>query len=180
MSDNNTSTLKSYVDSATGAVQSVVGSLTGSNEDQTKGDAKQKKGDAEYDASHATAKVPGFTASSTGAITKDDPDRAGGSWDQTIGSAKETVGGLVGSENLKQQGRQQNLEGQQREAKGQLNDYGSGVYNRVQGAVGNTVSSLTGDREGQKEYQDIHDSGKTQQRGAEHDIQKQAEAKTSQ
>ena len=48
-------------------------------------------------ASHATAKLPGFTATASG-VTRDNPDRAGGSWDQTVGAAKETVGGLVGSE----------------------------------------------------------------------------------
>jgi uncharacterized protein YjbJ (UPF0337 family) len=98
MSDKNTSTLKSYVDSATGAVQSAIGSLTGTTGDQVKGDAKQQKAEAEYDASHATAKLPGFSASSSGAVTKDDPDRSAGAWNQTIGSTKEAVGGLVGSE----------------------------------------------------------------------------------
>jgi len=65
---------------------------------QAHGDAKQKKADAEYDASHATVKLPGLTASSAGAVTKDHPDRAAGSYNQTAGSAKEFVGGLVGSE----------------------------------------------------------------------------------
>ena len=36
MSDNNTSTLQSYVDSATGYVQSTIGSLTGNNTDQVR------------------------------------------------------------------------------------------------------------------------------------------------
>jgi uncharacterized protein YjbJ (UPF0337 family) len=95
---NNTSTFQSYVDSATGAVQNMIGSVTGNTTDQAKGDAKQQKAGAEYDASHATAKVPGFSASSSGAVTKDDPDRSTGAWNQTLGSAKETVGGLIGSE----------------------------------------------------------------------------------
>lgn len=34
MSDKDTSTLQSYIDSATGAVQSAIGSITGSNADQ--------------------------------------------------------------------------------------------------------------------------------------------------
>lgn len=108
MSDNNTSTLKSYVDSATGAVQNAVGNLIGSTGDQAEGQTKQRKADAEYDASHATAKLPGMTASASG-VGKDHPDRAAGSWNQTAGSAKEFVGGVIGSESLKQQGRQQNL-----------------------------------------------------------------------
>lgn len=198
--DTSASTLKSYVDSAVGAAQNALGSLTGSSGDQTQGEAKQDKAQAEYDASHATLKGPGFTATASG-VKKDDPDRSAGSWNQTIGSAKESLGGLIGNEvrhpplfpqmpavtrrqvanktvvqSLKQAGREQNLQGQQQEAKGQLNDWGSGVADRVTGAVGGAVSGLTGNQGAQDEYQKQHDSGKTQQRGAEHDIQKQAEA----
>jgi len=99
MSDNtnNTSTLKSYVDSAVGAAQNALGNLTGSTGDQAEGKVRQNKGQAEHDASHATLKGPGFTATA-GGVTKDDPDRASGSWNQTVGSAKETVGGLVGNQ----------------------------------------------------------------------------------
>lgn len=172
----NTSTLQSYVDSATGAAQSLVGSVTGSAGDKNEAEAKKEKAQAEYDASQATAKLPGFTASSSGAVTKDDPNRSAGSWNQTVGSAKETLGGLVGSENLKNQGHQQNLEGREQEARGQLSDLSSGVGNRLQGTLGGAVAGVTGDKEGQQHYQDMHDAGKTQQRGAEHDIQKQAEA----
>ncbi|KAK5661277.1 hypothetical protein OQA88_11171 [Cercophora sp. LCS_1] len=172
----NTSTLKSYVDSATGAVQHAIGTVLGTSGDQVEGKAKQDKADAEYEASHATVKLPGVAASSSGAVTKDDSDRVAGSWNQTVGAAKETVGGLVGSENLKQQGRQQNLEGQEQEARGQLNDLASGAADRVTGAVGGAVAGLTGDSAKQAEYQEQHDTGKTQQRGAEYDIRKQAEA----
>ncbi|ETS79720.1 hypothetical protein PFICI_09573 [Pestalotiopsis fici W106-1] len=175
-SNDNTSTLKSYVDSATGAVQSALGSLTGNTSDQTAGQAKQDKADVEHDASHATLKGPGFTASAAG-VSKDDPDRAAGSWNQTVGSAKETVGGLIGSEGLKQAGREQNLDGQQQEAKGQVSDYTKGAGDRITGTVGAAVSGLTGNTAAQKEYQNQHDTGKTSQRGAEHDILKQADAK---
>lgn len=194
-SNQNTSTLKSYVDSATGAVQNLVGNLTGSTGDevstlqashlytlvltplQAQGKAKQNKADAEYDASHAAIKLPGATASSTGAVTRDDPDRTAGSWNQTAGSAKEFVGGALGSENLKQAGREQNRTGQEQEARGQVKDYTSGVGDRVSGAVGSAVAGLTGDASKQTEYQARHDVGKTQQRGAEHDILKEAEAR---
>ncbi len=102
MSSNNNnaspSTLQSYVDAATGAVQSAVGSVLGNNGEHTKGEANKEKAQAEYDASHATVKLPGVSASSSGAVTADDPDRAAGSWNQTIGSAKEFAGGVVGSE----------------------------------------------------------------------------------
>ncbi|KAK3328314.1 hypothetical protein B0T19DRAFT_424146 [Cercophora scortea] len=181
MSSNNnnnttTSTLGSYVDSAVGAAQNLVGSIIGSTGDEAEGKAKQQKGQAEYDASHATAKLPGATITASG-ITKDDPNRAAGSWNQTAGSAKEFVGGVIGSENLKQTGREQNLSGQEQEARGQLSDFASGAADRITGAVGGTFAGVTGDKKAQAEYQSQHDAGKTTQRGAEHDIQKQAEAK---
>ena len=47
---------------------------------------------------------------------------------------------------------------------------------RFQGTVGSAVTGLTGDKEGQKHYEKMHAEGKTMQRGAEYDIQKQAEA----
>lgn len=95
--NDNTSTLKSYVDSATGAVQNVIGSLTGNTSDEAAGAAKQDKAQAEHDASHATLKGPGFTASASG-VSKDDPNRTAGNWNQTVGSAKEALGGVIGSE----------------------------------------------------------------------------------
>jgi uncharacterized protein YjbJ (UPF0337 family) len=117
MSDKNTSTLQSYVDSASGAVQSALGSLTGSTADkvfpfslshlpfhpakkpnQAEGEQKKDEAAVKNDLSHATAKVGPFSASTSGAVTKDDPNRQEGSWNQTVGSAKETVGGIVGSE----------------------------------------------------------------------------------
>jgi len=81
---------------------------------------------------------------------------------------------LIGSENLKQSGREQNLAGQEQEAKGQLNDFGSGIANRAQGTVAGAVAGVIGDRDAQLKAQEQHDVGKTQQRGAEADIQKQA------
>jgi hypothetical protein len=46
----------------------------------------------------------------------------------------------------------------------------------VKGAVGAAIAGLTGDREAQQKYQDQRDTGKTLQRGVEHDLQKQADA----
>lgn len=97
-SNNKPSTLQSYVDSATGAVQSAFGNLTGNTGDQAKGEVRKDKADAEYDASQAAVKLPGGTISSTGAFAKDDSNRTEGSWNQTVGAAKETLGGLVGNE----------------------------------------------------------------------------------
>jgi len=172
--DPKPSTLQSYVDSATGAVQSAIASVTGSAGDQANADQTKTKADAEKEASHAAVKAGPYTLSSTGVPAKDSPDRSQGAWDQTIGSGKETIGNLVGSEDLKRQGREQNASGQAQEAKGQLSDYGQGVGDRVAGAVGGAVAGLTGDREAQAKYADKHDEGKTRQRGAEIDIDKQA------
>lgn len=92
------STLQSYVDSATGAVQSAIGSLTGNTADQVKGEEQKNEAKAEHDASQAHVKLPGATVSSDGGVAKDDANRSQGSWNQTIGSAKEAVGGLIGNE----------------------------------------------------------------------------------
>ncbi len=80
------------------------------------------------------------------------------------------------TQSLKQSGREQNLSGQQQEARGQANDLVSGVVDRITGAVGGAFSSVTGNTNAQAEYQKQHDTGKTQQRGVEHDLQKQGEA----
>ena len=84
------------------------------------------------------------------------------------------------AKSLKSAGRQQNLEGQHQEAKGQLSDFGGGIANRAQGTIGSAVAGLTGDQKGQEHYDQMRAEGKTQQRGAEHDIQKQAEAEQRQ
>jgi hypothetical protein len=108
---------------------------------------------------------------------------------------------LIGNQGLKNEGAKQNEEGKRQEAQGQLNDFGGGIggfpplfypgywvlavsitdgtcnsADRAKGAVGNAASAIVGDREGQARYQEMHDKGKTQQRSAEYDIQKQGEA----
>ncbi|EAQ92319.1 hypothetical protein CHGG_00554 [Chaetomium globosum CBS 148.51] len=176
--NNNTSTLKSYVDSATGAVQNAAGSLFGSTGDEAQGKVKQQKAEAEHDASHAAVKVPGGTLSSTG-VAKDDPDRSAGVVEpdgRPYSHAQTLIISRV-PQSLKQAGRDQNRAGQEQEARGQINDFTSGVGDRVTGALGSAAAGLTGDRAKQEEYQAKHDTGKTQQRGAEIDIQKQAEAR---
>ncbi|KIV97136.1 hypothetical protein PV10_00922 [Exophiala mesophila] len=173
--NDNTSTLQSVVDTATGYVNSGIASLTGSAGDQAKAQEYKDKGAAESDLSHAAAKAGPFTVTPSGAA-KDDSNRTQGQWDQTVGSMKEAAGNLIGNENLKQQGREQNMQGQGEEAKGQLTDLGQGISDRVQGTMGSAVAGLTGDREAQAKYADQHDEGKTRQRGVELDLQKQAEA----
>jgi hypothetical protein len=54
---------------------------------------------------------------------------------------------------LKQSGRQQNLEGQEQEARGQVNDYVGGIGNRVAGTIGGAVAGITGNTAAQTEYQ---------------------------
>lgn len=83
---------------------------------------------------------------------------------------------MLSIQSLKNSGRQQNLEGQQQEAKGQLSDLGSGMASRAQGTVGGAVSGLMGDKEGKEHYDNMRAEGKSQQRGVEHDIEKKAEA----
>ncbi|KAI9934383.1 hypothetical protein ASPWEDRAFT_38047 [Aspergillus wentii DTO 134E9] len=160
-------TVKSYVDSATGMAQRAVGSVTGSTsttENQTQ-DTTQK-GEAPH------AKLGPVTADpNTGATAKDNSTRSNGSWDQTVGSAKESLGNLVGSENLRQQGVEQNASGKEQEAKGQLKDLGQGVGDRVQGTIGGIGAAVKGDREEEEKWRAQHDEGKARQRGAEADIE---------
>ena len=66
------------------------------------------------------------------------------------------------------------MSGDRQEAQGQLSDLGGGIGDRVQGTVGGIVAGVTGDRQAQEKYQAIHDDGKTAQRSAEADIQRQA------
>lgn len=72
MSDKNTSTLQSYIDSATGAAQTLFGSITGNTTDQQEGQAKKDKAQAENDASHAGGTLAGYSVSSSGAVAKND------------------------------------------------------------------------------------------------------------
>ena len=113
---------------------------------------------------------------STAGVAANDPNRSEGSWNQTIGSGKEMVGNLIGSDQLKADGIQQNQAGKEQEAQGQLNDLSSGIADRAKGTVGGAVASLTGNVEAQKASQEQHDRGKTLERGVESELQKQADA----
>jgi len=175
MSDNTpqASTLQSYVDKATGAAQSALGSLVGNPTDQAEGDQRKAKADLEHDASHAGANLGPVSVSASG-VAVNDPNRQQGSWNQTVGAGKEFIGNLVGAEGLKQEGIQQNREGKAQEAQGQLSDLGSGIADRMKGAAGGAVAGLTGDKTEQEKRQLQHDQGKKLQRGVEAEIDKQA------
>ena len=140
---------------------------------QQAGADKRDEAAAKDTLSHATAKAGPFTATPQG-VAKDDPNRTEGSYNQTVGSAKESIGNFVGAEGLKQEGIRQNQEGKGQEAQGQLSDLGSGIKDRVAGTAGNVAGAVTGDRDAQRKAEEQHDRGKTQQRGVEHDLQKQA------
>ena len=169
-----TSTLQGYVDQATGAVQSALGSVTGSTADKAQGENRKTAAEAEKQASHTAAKAGPFTVSPSGGVAKDDPNRSAGSWNQNVGAAKEALGGFVGAEGLKQEGIQQNREGKGQEAQGQMSDLGKGVQDRVGGTIGSAVAGLTGNAAQKTEAQRQHDEGKARQRGVEADLQKEA------
>ena len=176
---DNTSTLQSYIDSvstalttlynaqtlttinrqASGIAQSALGSLTGNTADKVEADKKKSQADAEHAASKAGTSVGGVSISSSG-VAANDPERQKGSWDQTIGSAKETVGGLIGNQSLKNEGREQNAAGQGREAAGQVSDLGKGVADRVSGSVQGGFASLTGNTEAKLKADEQHATGK--------------------
>ncbi|MCJ1341003.1 hypothetical protein MMC09_006299 [Bachmanniomyces sp. S44760] len=172
---DNSSSAKSYVDQATGAVQSVLGSVTGNTSDQTSGDAKKSQAEVEKEASHSIGKLGNIAVTPQGGVAQDDPNRTAGSWNQTVGSGKEMVGNFVGAEGLKREGIEQNREGKGQEAQGQLSDLGSGMGDRAKGALGAGVAGLTGNKADQDKFQAQHDDGKAQLRSAQADIQKQAQ-----
>lgn len=74
---------------------------------------------------------------------------------------------------MRQDGIEQNRKGQGQEAQGQLNDLGGGLKDRVHGAVGGATAGFTGNRDKEGYYDQMRADGKSQQRSAEHDIQKQ-------
>ncbi|KAI9880521.1 MAG: hypothetical protein M1830_002561 [Pleopsidium flavum] len=207
-SNDNSSTLGSYIDSAKGAAQSMLGSITGNQADKTEGDLHRTQAQNSKDASHAVGKVGPVAVSSSGGVSTDDPDRSEGSWNQTVGSGKEMLGNALGADGLKREGVEQNRQGKGQEAQGQLSDLGSGIGeymfffggflfwiggggwgvrrsganggcgwigDRAKGSMGSAYAGLTGDRAKQEKYQAQHDMGKTQERSAEKDIQKQAD-----
>lgn len=143
------------------------------NNSQNQGEAAQAKAQAQDENSHATAKLGPITADpNTGAAVKDNEKRSDGSWDQTVGSAKEAVGNMIGNENLRRTGAEQNAAGKEQEAKGQLKDWGEGIQNRAQGAIGSVGAAIGGDRAEEQKFRDQHDEGKVRQRGAEADMAK--------
>jgi len=140
---------------------------------QNRGEAVQDKAKAQHEDSHTTAKLGPISADpNTGATAKDNENRSTGSWDQTLGSTKEAIGNMVGNESLRRTGAEQNAAGKEQEAKGQLKDWGEGIQNRAEGAIGSVGAAVRGDREEEQKLRDMHDEGKVRQRGAEADMAK--------
>ncbi|KAI5814971.1 hypothetical protein BZA77DRAFT_388758 [Pyronema omphalodes] len=175
MSANNNqqpSTIRSYIDSADAAVMNAIGSVTGNSADKRAANEQHANADAERNASRAGASAGPLNFSASG-VTVDNEDRLQGKKDQLVGSGKEFVGNVVGSSDLKAQGRQQNQEGQGQEAAGQIKDYVGGAVDRVTGAVGSAVAAVTGNKGAQESYQRQHDTGKTNVRGVEAELKDQ-------
>lgn len=83
------------------------------------------------------------------------------------------MGGLVGSQDLKSEGHEQNAAGKGQEAKGQLNDLGKGMKDRVQGTVGEAVAGVKGDSVEEERRREQRGQGKSLQRGVESELQKE-------
>ncbi|RJE21402.1 hypothetical protein PHISCL_06272 [Aspergillus sclerotialis] len=147
--DNNTSTLKSYVNSATETVQNAIGSVTGSN----------------------TSNQQASTTDSQPTTSSDKPTPYP-KWNQTVGSAKESFGNITGNENLRRAGIDQNKQGKAEEAEGQVKDWGEGMADRAQGAVGSVGAAIKGDREEEDKWRKIHDEGKAQAKEAQDEMEK--------
>jgi len=68
-------------------------------------------------------------------------------------------------------GRRENQEGQGQKAAGQVKDYVQGGVDRVEGAFGSTAAGFVGNKEKEAEFQRQHDTGKTNVRGVEAEVQ---------
>jgi uncharacterized protein YjbJ (UPF0337 family) len=88
---------------------------------------------AEWDASHTSAKVGPATVDASGGTHIDNPDRREGQWKETVGSAKESIGSLIGSKDLQQSGRDQSQEGQAQSSVGEAADWIQGGVDRLRG-----------------------------------------------
>jgi len=170
---NESSTVGAMFQNVVGTVQNGLGQLVGSGKDVQEGEVKKAVATEKDERSHTAAKLGPITATGEGGAHVDNKDRQEGSFDQTIGSGKQFVGGLIGSEALKAQGRDQYNQGVQREAAGQASDLVEGISNRVSGALGSAVS---GDALEKERYREQHDEGKAAVRSVQHDLQKKAEA----
>ncbi|RVD81684.1 uncharacterized protein DFL_009536 [Arthrobotrys flagrans] len=176
MSENNNtqaSTLGSVSQGVAGAVQRGIGQLTGSTKDIQDGTARKLDAEEENERSHASAKLGSVTATAEGGAHVDNKDRQQGSWNQTVGSGKQFVGGLIGNESLRAQGRAQYDEGVRQETSGQASDLAGGYADRIGGAIGGTLNN---DKDEQERYKKQHDGGKAAIRSVEKDLQKKADA----
>jgi len=90
-----------------------------------------------------------------------------------LGKGKEFIGGLIGNESLKAQGRAQYDDGLRRETSGQANDLIEGMGNRVAGSLGALASTDEKERE---RFSRQHDEGKAAIRSVQYDLQRKAEA----
>jgi len=144
----------------------------GNTADTHAANQKQQEAQAERDVSRAGANVGPVNLSASGVALSNEDRREGGA-KETMGSVKETVGHLVGSDDMVYQGRRQNQEGQGQKAAGQVKDYVEGTTDRVGGGVGSAAAGLVGNREKEREYERMHDTGKTNVRGVEAEVNKE-------
>ncbi|MCJ1366724.1 hypothetical protein MMC16_005854 [Acarospora aff. strigata] len=170
----------SYMESAKGAAQSVMGAITGNNQagQPSSSTHHHPTTDPSHSSSSSSSSIskigPLATSPTTGAISTDDPNRATGSYNQTIGSGKETLGNLLGAQDLKRSGAEQKRQGEGQEAQGQLSDFGSGIGDRVAGKVGMVGAVVMGDEEAERRERERHDVGKTLQGSAERGMERSA------
>ncbi|RPA85603.1 hypothetical protein BJ508DRAFT_411987 [Ascobolus immersus RN42] len=166
------STLKSYIDSGVAAAQSAISSLTGNTADTRAASDKQDQAQAEREVSKAGANVGPINMSASG-VTLSNQDRREGGAKEITGSMKESVGHLIGSDEMVYNGRRENQEGQGQKAAGQVKDYAEGVADRVGGTIGSAAAGLVGNKEKEREYSQMHDTGKTNVRGVEAEVNKE-------
>jgi len=115
-------------------------------------------------------KFAGVTATKDGGVNVESKDRREGKWDENVGNLKSAVGGMVGSDNLKQSGEEQKSAGIAQQTVGQMKDFGEGLMDRAAGAANSAIGKLTGNKTSEAAGNAQKADGKAQQRSAEDDL----------
>lgn len=64
-----------------------------------------------------------------------DPSKTNASWNSTVGTAKESVGNVIGSEDLSKTGKEQHAQGEVERKEAEAKQYGEGLVDSATGKV---------------------------------------------
>lgn len=103
--------------------------------------------------------------------TNDNSKQNNPTWNQTVGSSKEALGNLIGHENLRKSGEEQNEAGKEQKAEEQARTWGEAIGDRAKGTVGSVEAVVKGDVEKEKKYAELRKGGKEKEGEVEREIQ---------